>query len=320
MKKGNVVKPHVVITARMDLSAREQDLLTLLMLSIKKKYDELVFNTKDGDYDLTKIPQKYTYTKSELAEIFGVTPNSLAKKEKCQDGQSNYLFENACKALWNKGIEIKGKNGNFMLTRLLSYAEYDGRTLTLEIPSIIVSEMLDYSRHGMGIIDYKLLFKLKGQYEKRILELISRFKNKRDFECTIGEFCLMVGTKLENYVSWRAFSNTVLIKSLSNIEKSSGGMWKIKSGKGFEIKKTSNKKSYDANDIIILKMKYNELGNEADNFKKEYQSVLDGGMDSVHKLNNILANIDKFNLDGYKATPEFIKMWAACMAATNNSY
>ncbi len=53
--------------------------------------------------------------------------------------------------------------------------------------------------------------------------------------------------------------------------------------------------------------------------KKEYQSVLDGEMDSVHKLNNILAKIDKFNLDGYRATPEFIKMWAACMATTNKS-
>lgn len=311
VKKTEVVKPHSVITARMDLSSREQDLVTLLLLSVKKEFDNLKLITNTSNVDVNLIPQKYEYSKKQIADIFGVNINALSKK----DSNKKYLLENACKSLWEKGIEIRGDDGSFMLTRLLSYAKYDGANLTLETPSIIVSELVDYSKRGMGIIDYKLLFKLKGKYDKRILELISRFKNKYNFECTVFELCEMLGTDFDSYASWRSFSIAVLNNPLKSIVRESNGMWEFKdaSNRGYDIKKKTGGKAYSKDDVVVFKMKYsgdNEIRKE---IKIKYQLVLDGDFNLKNELIKLLDDLNSSGMEKEAANPEFIKMWSACM-------
>ncbi|MCD9492633.1 RepB family plasmid replication initiator protein [Photobacterium phosphoreum] len=309
-----VVKPHSIITARMDLSPREQDLLTLIMLSVKKEYDKLQFAIENDDsVNVELIPQKYTFSKSELITIFEVDESLFRKKDK---QTKTHLLDVACKSLWDRGIEIR--NGNsFILTRLISFASYDGKTLIMEIPSIMVEELVNYSKGGMGIIDYKLLFKLKGKYDKRILEIISRFKNKRDFSCTIEELCEMVGTKFDSYSSWRSFSGSVLIVPLKSIVRESKGIWDYKDSKrkGYEIKKKTAGKSFTKDDVIIFKMKYCEDPKGLDLLKEKYNSVLNGSLSSKDELLTLLDDLSKSDLLNKSNNPEFIKMWAACMAS-----
>ena len=219
-----------------------------------------------------------------------------------------------CKSLWDKGVESKTEKG-FILTRLVSQAEYDGVNLTLETTSTMVSEMVDYSSKGMGIIDYRMLFKLNGQYDKRILDIISRFKNKRDYECTIEELCRMLGTRFSSYETWRSFSSSVLIKPIKNIIKVSNGLWELKEGNGFKIIKKTGKRGYSEKDIIIFRMKYNAPENSKliNEVKKDYQLVLNGELKDIDRLNKLLVNIDKLNNNEFKADMNFIKMWSACV-------
>ena len=314
-KKKYLQKPHLIITARMNLSPREQDLLSLLMISIKKKYDAIKFGLADGEtVETTLIPTRYVLTKAEVAEIFGVGVKTVSRKTELENGDTGYLLEKACKGLYEKGIEIKTKNG-FILTRLLSLAEYDGNNLSLETTTRIVSEMLDYNCRGMGIIDYKMMFKLKGQYDKRLLDIISRFKNERNFECTIDELCSMLGTEFNKYESWRIFSNTVLIRPIINIIKVSDGVWDVKDGKGFKIIKKGSKKAYSGSDIISFRMRYiNDISGVL-KFKKDYMDVLDGTLNDPIRLNNVLNDISKYEIKGFETSVEFVKMWSACMSA-----
>lgn len=312
VKKTEVVKPHSIITARMDLSSKEQDLVTLLLLSVKKEFDKLKLITNTSNVDVSLISQKYEYSKKQIAEIFGVNVNALSKK----DSNKKYLLENACKSLWDKGIEIRCDDGSFIFTRLLSYAKYDGANLTLETPSVIVSELVDYSKRGMGIIDYKLLFKLKGKYDKRILELISRFKNKYNFECTVFELCEMLGTDFDSYASWRSFSIAVLNNPLKSIIRESNGMWEFKdsSNRGYDVRKKTSGKSYSKDDVIVFKMKYNGDNDIRKEIKIKYQLVLDGDFNEKNELIKLLEDLNSSGMEKEAANPEFIKMWSACMA------
>ena len=308
-----VVKPHSIITAKMNLSAKEQDLLTLLLISVKKEYDKLKFN---NDYDDSKllelIPLRHVFSKDEISEMFGIAPIQLYKKDK---KTGNYLLQAACESLFDKSIKVKFENGQFSLTRLLSHAAYDGRNLTLEVPAIIVKELINYSKSGMGIIDYKLLFKLKGKYDKRILELISRFKNKRDFYCTIADLCEMIGADFDEYVSWRSFSESVLNKPIKSLIKESKGLWSLKDvkKKGYEITKKSSGKSYTKEDIITFKFKYTDSNLKKDLMDK-YSMVLAGQLSSKKELLNLLDDLNNGGMKEQVSNLEFIKMWASCMA------
>lgn len=315
-KNKFLLKPHSIITARMNLSPREQDLLALLIISIKKNYDALKFKENEKkereEIDLTLIPTKYTYTKNEIAGMFCISTSGLIKKDNSPEGDGAYILEKACKGLWDKGIEIRTEKG-FILTRLLSHAEYDGKKLVLETTNRMVSEILDCNHKGMGIIDYEILFKLKGKYDKRLLDIISRFKNKRDFECTINELCYMLGTKFDKYESWRIFANAVLVKPIRNIVKVSKGTWEIKDGNGFKIIKKGTKKGYSGCDVISLRMKYISKVVGENEIKIEYKKVLRGELHDMERLNKILDDINVCEINEIKATPEFIKMWSACM-------
>lgn len=315
-----LTKPHSIITARMMLSAREQDLLALLLIAVKERYDDLKFNqSSDDPVQLNDIPTKYVFSKEKVADMFDVSLNVLEKKEKIEGtDERQYLLHKACKSLWDKGVEIKTEKG-FLLTRLISQAEYDGVNLTLETTSSMVAEMVDYSSKGMGLIDYKMLFKLNGQYDKRLLDLISRFKNKRDFECTIDELCLMLGTKLTNYETWRSFSYSVLIKPIKQIVKVSNGVWEIKEGNGYKIEKKTKQRGYSGKDVIVFKMRYQqpERSKLLKCVSDDYQLVLEGKLMDHDRLNQLLINIEKLNNSKFTTDANFIKMWGICLAMSS---
>ena len=308
-----VVKPHSIITARMNLAPREQDFLTFLILSVKKEYDKLKFSKEweGGGVCFKQIPQLYSFSKKELEEVFSWDPSYLRRKDKVT---KTYCFDDVCKSLWDRGIEIRNEN-EFYFTRLISFAKFDGKTLTVEIPSPILEEFVNYSKGGMSLIDYKLLFKLKGRYDKRLLELISRFKNTKDFSCSIGELCEMLGTDVKGYSSWRSFVGSVLKSPISAIIKESGGIWEAKDNKknGFEFIKKTNAKHYSKDCIVVFKMKYNNTSVSEQTLLLKYNEVLEGTLTNMQELSSLLDDLIKAGFQEKVSNPEFIKMWAACM-------
>ncbi|WP_305840073.1 replication initiation protein [Photobacterium leiognathi] len=108
-----------------------------------------------------------------------------------------------------------------------SDVSYNKGILTLEVSRSTAAKMLDYS-NGFAEIDLRLLFSLKGAYEKRILEILSRFKNKRDFKVSIEDYSLMIGSQRDRYKTFSDFRKVVIERPLQKIISKSNGVWAAK--------------------------------------------------------------------------------------------
>ncbi|WP_305840072.1 replication initiation protein [Photobacterium leiognathi] len=77
---NNIVKKsHQFVTGRLQLTAREQDFVTLLMKAVKKAADDIKYSLNDTteNFEYERIPTKFSFTTAELAELFQVTPSAL---------------------------------------------------------------------------------------------------------------------------------------------------------------------------------------------------------------------------------------------------
>lgn len=233
----SIKKSHHFISARMSLSPREQDLLSLMILGLKKEADKIKF-TKANE----KIPTSFIFHTNELCEHFSMTRQGLYK-----------TLDDATSSVMGRFAEIKNNEiQSFEKVSLCSYAEFKNGVLRLSVTEEAAHYMLDYSK-GFGEIDLKLLLSFKGGYEKRILELISRFKTI-DYSTSLNELCFMLGTDFRKFKRFDVFKNTVLIKPIKNIVKNSNGVWKVKEGfkYGFIISKKG--RSYQPEDKLTFKM------------------------------------------------------------------
>ena len=73
-----VKKAHHLITGRMSFTAREQDLVTLLVRAVKQEADKQRYSVGNNEeYDLQKIPTKFFFSTKELTSLLNVTPSAL---------------------------------------------------------------------------------------------------------------------------------------------------------------------------------------------------------------------------------------------------
>tara|TARA_B100001094_G_C18122783_1_gene767806 strand:- start:304 stop:1032 length:729 start_codon:yes stop_codon:yes gene_type:complete len=238
-----VKKPHSFITSKMRLTAREQDLLTLAVKKIKLSSDQYFFKHQKNVTKET-IKTAFSFTTQELSQLFHVTPSALY-----------HTLDEVTDSLINKPIFLKNPDmQEFEKIVLFSNIKYRCGVLTLEVSQSTALMMLDYSK-GFGEIDLKILLKLNGGYEKRILDLISRFKNKREFQCSIDELAEMLGTQRDNYKLFSNFRRVVIERPLQNIIQKSNGVWTAKKDfpKGYHLIKKGRHCSG-----IIFKMHYNK--------------------------------------------------------------
>jgi plasmid replication initiation protein len=225
----------------MSLSPREQDLLSLMILGLKKEYDKVHFSGDESD-----IPTSFAFGTDELCEKFSMTRHGLYS-----------ALDSATSSVMKRFVEIKNdENKTFEKVSLCSYARFENGVLRLSVTKEAASYMIDYSK-GFAEVDLELLLSFRGAYEKRILELISRFKFS-DYTTSIGELCLQLGANFEAFERFDVFKNTVLVKPINNIVKKSNGVWVKKEGYpyGFELSKKGRK--YQKGDNITFKMQSNQ--------------------------------------------------------------
>lgn len=247
---ASIKKSHHFISARMTLSPREQDLLSLMILGLKKEADQSKYSQSDDN-----IPTSFIFHTSELCEHFSMSRQGLYG-----------TLDEATSSVMERFAEIKNdESHSFEKVSFCSYAEFKNGVLRLSVTKEAARYMLDYSK-GFAEIDLKLLLSFKGGYEKRILELISRFKTI-DYSTSLSELCLMIGTDFKRFKRFDVFKNTVLIKPIKNIVKNSNGVWVTKEGfpHGFVINKKG--RSYQPEDKITFKMlcKVSKTKNADDN-------------------------------------------------------
>lgn len=246
-----VKKSHSFITARMALSSREQDLLSLIILKIKKEHDKERFSDA---MEACEIKTSFIFHFNELMEHFSITRQGLYS-----------ALDESTSSIMKRIIEIKNpESKSFEKISVCNYASYKDGVLRISVSKEAALHMLDYSK-GFAEIDLRLLLILKGGYEKRILELISRFNDGKEFTTSLGEFCKMVGTDFTKFERFDVFKNTVLTKPIKNIIKKSNGEWIPKKGYplGFLLEKKG--RSYQKEDKLTFKLSRSKKENRIEN-------------------------------------------------------
>ncbi|MGD6739380.1 replication initiation protein (plasmid) [Photobacterium leiognathi subsp. mandapamensis] len=303
-----VKKAHHLITGRMSFTAREQDLVTLLVRAVKQEADKQRYSVGNNEeYDLQKIPTKFFFSTKELTSLLNVTPSALY-----------HTLDDVTTSIMGKVAYIKNPEKNsFEKAVLVTRAKYENGTLMLGIDRDTAGTMLDYSQ-GFAEIDLRLLLSLRGGYEKRLLELISRFKNHRDYTCKLDDFYEMVGAHRDQFKDFTIFRRTVIEKPLQRLITQSNGVWTPKDDakKGYELVKNGRNYSH-----IIFKMQWNEPTKKPKTKQSQLSSStlsLDDAiktyseltkkvcLPSTAELNNLMSFMGQLMLEGFEFGPEFL--------------
>ena len=316
-----VKKAHHLITGRMSFTAREQDLVTLLVRAVKQEADKQRYSVGNNEeYDLQKIPTKFFFSTKELTSLLNVTPSALY-----------HTLDDVTTSIMGKVAYIKNPEKNsFEKAVLVTRAKYENGTLMLGIDRDTAGTMLDYSQ-GFAEIDLRLLLSLRGGYEKRLLELISRFKNHRYYTCKLDDFYEMVGAHRDQFKDFTIFRRTVIEKPLQRLITQSNGVWTPKDDakKGYELVK--NGRSYSH---IIFKMQWNEPISKKEKQKTLPQSstselVVDDAiktysdlmnkerLTSTAELNNLMSFMGQLMLEGFEFGAEFLTLFKTAQDANS---
>ncbi|WP_419208196.1 replication initiation protein (plasmid) [Photobacterium leiognathi subsp. mandapamensis] len=306
-----IKKSHHFITAKMKLDSHEQNLVTLLIRGVKLAADNLKFNNPSSEeIDLSHLPEIYEFGIDELSDLFGVTKRALYK-----------TLDETTDKIMGKKITIKNSSKNeFDKLVLIPHASFKNGKLTLSVLNNTARSMLDYSK-GYGEIDLRLLLSLKGSYEKRILDILSRFKNKRDYTCSLDDLCQMVGADFHSYSDFRTFRKSVIDQPLKAILKRSDGVWVTQPDypNGYILKRKG--RSYELTDTITFKMQWNEPTKKPktkqsqlssstlslDDAIKTYSELTNKVcLPSTAELNNLMSFMGQLMLEGFEFGPEFL--------------
>lgn len=224
-------------------------MITLIFKDLKKEYDNEKFGGEGkGVVDVNDVKTEFSFTTKQLQEHFDLSRQGLYD-----------LLDVATDGVMGKVAKVKHiDKKSFEKLSLCSYAKFENGVLTLRVDKETARHMLDYSK-GFAEVDFKLSLAMTGEYEKRILDLISRFKKKGNyFKCSLGEFYRMMEVKPSDYSSFTVFRRTVIERPLERLIEKADGVWTATDtkGLGYEIKKDG--RSYKDFDTITFKMKYVE--------------------------------------------------------------
>ena len=315
MERKVIKKPNRLITAKLNLTSREQDLLALLMFSVKSAYDNEYFNLAEKSkdkVDIEKIPLIYKFSIDEMAALFNCTREYLLKKNK-----NKFLLNEVSYDLFKQEISIlNNDNSTFRHHRLVTDAVFCGKYLTLVISPFMRDEMVDFNSYGFGKCDLKIFFKLNSSYGKRIFELVSRYENNLDYEVSVGMLCGMLGISLESYSRPTSFLQTVLRKPIDAIINASDGEWEKTSEYGYTVIKNGRKLTDKTK--IIFNIKKSVSKDTLLKVKTEYNLVLKGELLDMDRLTQLINDIDTLKNEALPKNLEFMKMWAACLNGSCN--
>jgi hypothetical protein len=275
MKKPEIVKkPHYTLAARMAYSGREQDLLTLMFRGVKREYDKARFSlakvsdNPDAEIDISKLNNEFVFDREELEELFGLSRQGLYD-----------ALDSSTEGVMTKIISVKLPDSNrFSKHSICTDATFVDGQLSLTVNPRFMGYMVDYSQ-GFSEIDLKLLLSLDGKkgYDKRILEMISRFKGLKDYSLKLGEFCEVMGVSIDHYKHPSSLRASLLDGPIKKIVQRSEGLWSYREGypKGYSIKKHG--RSYQERDILTFRLDCREVvdksTSELDDFMLLYQAL-----------------------------------------------
>lgn len=242
MDNNKVIKSHFLTHNKFHekkLTPMEMNLVTLAA----KKLNSESYRLKQKK--ISRLTLQYSFKRQELTTFFGLANiEALARSLKF-----------SCISIQKKLVLIE--NGQDWETfHLLTGASYKRGILKFQIPNNTAERMLDYAK-GYSEIDLRLSLSLPSIQEKCILDFIRQFKDDRDFEITLKEYCEIIGSDFNSNTRFSTFRSSHIEKPIKRLIEASNGMWSVKEGypKGFTISKTG--RAYKPIDKITFKMSYN---------------------------------------------------------------
>ncbi len=152
-----IKKGHQLVFSRQDLSAREADLVALMMAHMKPK---------DWDHNTPS----YEFPCANLSEWLEIDSRHVGS-----------VLAPVAERLKNRAVGIKtvGQGGDteFDFIPFFKRLKYANGVLIMIPNDELRSEYIDYHQ-GFALINTKNFFNLKREYSKRLYEILSRFKNK----------------------------------------------------------------------------------------------------------------------------------------------
>ena len=221
-------KSHQLLYARQNLAATEQDMLLLFSASLKDDQTHIDKIKESGSVP-PSLKLSYSYSVKKLAQLAGKKDfKSYSEK-----------IKKYAKTLTSRSVFIDNGNDDFEIYHFCSAAVYKNHELTLSIDPLSAQKIL-LEIKGYSLIDIAIFLSLKGSYEKRLFELISRHKEKPEYRKPINLDILegMMGKEIASYTDKIVgFRRAVLEKPFQNIFKASNGEWEPtdKLKRGFEF-------------------------------------------------------------------------------------
>ena len=297
-----IKKPHESMLFRARLNTNEVNMMNLICKGLTEWESELHYNKKDiSNIDKKDIKREFKYETVELIELMGVSQQALSK-----------TLKETTTSVMQKVISIPKNKGGFTSYGLCSFADYDNGILTLKIEEDTAEVLLPRLKN-FCLTDAKLSLSLSGIYEKRILDLISRFKNKSEYQIGIKDFCDLLEIDFSKYARFEVFNRSALKEPIGRLIAASNGMWtakkewlpkkdkkgklvkdengeiikELRKGKGYTISKTG--RAYKDTDIITFKLKYTEPKIDIKTIEDDIEKI---GFEqlSLSQISNIIVN------------------------------
>ncbi|WP_158264568.1 replication initiation protein [Photobacterium rosenbergii] len=271
----SLVIPNKFLRGRQDYTRYQRCMTALVMLGMQQERNRL-YEVDPVGKPLTKtmtsaqarehynnyIPSEqmevnryHTFDYETVLSFLGVKPTSFHK-----------TLKRSCQAITNKVVMLEDHNGkdSFVSFVPVPFAEYKNKKLTLGVLDTAVPIFMEHSR-GFSVVDLKIWTKLSSPHAIRLLELVSRDKNRTEFTMEIEEFrrlfgvdfkvyddpqeAMQAGAKIGDYIkvrdpnepkwnririypSIKDLRNNVLTPSFTQLLNESGGVWTATDSEG----------------------------------------------------------------------------------------
>lgn len=155
----HIKKTHTLLFSQQDLSQREADLFALMLANMNPK-----------DWEKHTSPT-YEFSSTQLSRWLDIEPKALAST---LAPVADRLTQK------NIGLPVKDSSQEFDFVSIFKRCTYKNRKLTMIPNDELMNEYIEYS-NGYALINTASFLGLKGEYSKRLYELLSRFKSSGTF-------------------------------------------------------------------------------------------------------------------------------------------
>ena len=308
------------------LSLRAQDIFAICLLRINKQFNDRFYGHINPNYDdqlefskneiLNNIDECFTLDCDEISNLTSLSLKVLKKKSKLDNGQDwDFEFDKAAKELHkiffeNWTVDSKG-NKKRETSPLLVKSSFDGKVFKGEMNKNVAYEMLrlNYNNVGYSSVPKSIFFKQKSESSKKILELICRFKNFKDYEINLWDYLNEFGVDMDEYSDSKNrqyIMQKYLYRSVASLISNSNGYVSLKDEEkypqGYELVGLGRFSSINDKTKLVFKLKINEnykmdcfdeimdlpdLEPTKESVSLELFNVLKDALSDTKKLNNL---------------------------------